>query len=152
MNQIRMIEISLNLGKLYRDKAAASFKEWQLTQDAEARMLAMTPPEDWPGKNEGARKTAAQQAYATDPALIEITKALAAARGQILSFDAEIQALEAERRGLEWAIRGQLVEKMSVIGVQSNGRGDPAETAFDDSAGYQVDQAAFQPIDDSLPF
>jgi hypothetical protein len=125
-------------------------EEWQFNQDALARRLELTPADGWQGKNAEQRDTARDQAFAADEQLQLIIANAEDAHVRAALTDGEIQALEAKRRSLEWAIRAQLIEALSRNGVQANhnpGQNSTGtnDTAFDDVADHQVDTAAFAP-------
>jgi len=145
MSSTRMLEIAIELGKLYREKAELSIKEWQTNQDADARRIELTPETGWPGKNEGERRAAMEKAFSADAVLKDLLGIAEDCHKEIELVASDIAALEAERRGLEWSIRSQLVTHLSLAGVQANHNGPIAETAFDDTADHRVDQAAFAP-------
>lgn len=143
----RLIEISIELGKLYELRAVAGLKEWSAGQDVSARQLELTPdPDEYKklGSNDTARKTALDKIFAEDKELNGFLDAQDQSHEETILVDADIQKLEAERRALEWSIRGQLVDALRAKQVDNNHRGDPAgDNAFDNVA----DQATLFELD-----
>lgn len=109
----RMQQIAARLGELYRLKSGAEFELEEQEREYDARLLAMTPTNDkglrtWPGSNEEQRETARKLAEAGDEVLIQMRANLSEHRAAAADFAADIAALEAERRGLEWTVRAGL--------------------------------------------
>lgn len=165
MNPSRMMEIAAKLGELYQARAGASLTEWQAAQDMERRVIEITPPEGWPGKNEEQRRAAKEAALLADDQYQQAWADHRTAHSATITIQADIDALEAERRALEWQVRAALVEALRDGGVQSNHRGDPAgNTAFDDAADDRIwrqefakaaPAASYQMLavdDDEIPF
>jgi hypothetical protein len=144
----RLIEISLELRQKYLAKADVQIGEWKLTQEDEAHKTFITPPDGWPGKNEEQRRVAAEKVFADDPALSGHKKELLNLRQKLITIDAEIQALDAERRALEWSIRNDLISRLSQAGVARDDQHEPADAVSD----HQLDQATFMPGDEEPPF
>lgn len=112
--------------------------------DITARELFLTPVDGWPGKNEAARDVAAAKVFDADPQLREQRAKRDDLRRLIAGLEAQVDALEDERRAWEWAIRDRLVEALA---GRRNGREAVEQTAFDDSADLavaeEVDQVPF---------
>lgn len=134
----------MRLGGLYQERAHAALHEWQHQQDADARRLALSPLEGWPGKNEGERKIAAERVFAGDEGLQGSLRLEAEAHAAIMLIDGEILAVEAERRALEWELRGQLVERLGSAGMERR-----VDTAFETVADAALDAGSFR---DEMPF
>jgi hypothetical protein len=144
MNTTRMMEIAKELGELYQARAGANLTEWQAGQDMERRVIEITPPEGWPGKNEEQRKTARETALQADELYQKAWADQRTAHSALLTVQGQIEALEAERRALEWQARAALVEALRDGGVQSNHRGDPAgDQVFDNTADHVIDQQSW---------
>lgn len=128
--QPRMLDIAKTLAGLYRQQAARQILAEGITRRLTDRTLALTPAEGWQGKNEGERKLAEQRTLAEDGYYQELTTQLAAYRDDLAMVVAEIQALEAERRALEWLVRQAITP------------GGPIETVLDDvQIEAEIDQA-----------
>jgi hypothetical protein len=138
METTRIVEIAVELAKKYQERAQVAVKEWQIHQDAEARKLFLIPPEGWPGKNQEQRDAARDKAFAEDEAISSIMDAQSAIRQETILLDGEIQALEAERRSLEWAIRARLVAALEQKNIQANHNGYRGDISFEDTADHQV--------------
>lgn len=140
MSAIRLVEIGLTLGDLYKASAVHRYQDWQCNQRLEKRKAEITPAEGWPGKNDKERKSGEEKAYLVDEIIQKSLSDLAELRADLAQTDAEIQALEAERRSLEWGIRSQMIGALTQAHIDANGRGDPAERAFDDAGQALTDQ------------
>ena len=154
MNTTRLIEISGALGILYIENRSVEITLAHHREDLAGRKLALAPADGWPGKNEGERKLTAEAAYATDEVCLALAKMIREDELQLSIVQAQTQALEAERRGLEWEIRARLVDVMSRNHVQANSSGPVEETAFDDAAQAQADNLPefYSAELDPLPF
>lgn len=136
MNAPRMLELSAKLGELYTARAQARILQWQHEQDAEARRVQLTPTgDDYKalGSNNDQRKASLEEIFANDETLKTIAEAVGEIRSDLETVQGEIDALEAERRALEWMVRARMVEALERNHVQPNHRGDPAYHAFDDA-------------------
>ena len=156
MDTIQILEIGIQLGDLYQERARAGLDEWQFNRDADARRLELTPADGWPGKNAEQRDAARDQAFAADEPLQQIIASAEDAKVRATLTDGDIQALEAKRRSIEWAIRAQLIEALSKNSVQPNHNGGASaagtanDTAFDDVADHVVEDQLFADLD--MPF
>ena len=139
MNTTRFLEIGNDLGLLYIESRNAEISLANHREDLAGRKLALAPADGWPGKNEGERKLASEAAYAADETCLALVRTIREDEMQASVVQAQIQALEAERRGLEWEIRARLVEAMSHSRVQANSNGPADETVFDDVIQAQAD-------------
>lgn len=108
----RLVAIGLRLGELYRARMGCELSTQDVKRNIERRELEITPPDGWPGKNEGDRKVARARAELDDPALIGLRDVYDALRTDYADYEAEIAALEAERRGLEWDARLRLASAL----------------------------------------
>lgn len=170
-----MIEIAIELKKLYSEQAQVDLRKWRLETDLDARAVYLTPAEGWPGKNEEQRNTAKERVLSEDTATQDMRKETAQCQEKRFTLSAQIQGLEAERRALEFSVREQLVTVLSFQGVA---RYDPearTDSAFDDAGlkradvstdrileelGYPSDEPAesvqqsafFSASDDDIPF
>jgi hypothetical protein len=149
MNTTRLIEIATILNAAYTKRAELSLKQWQLEHDLESRQLYLAPSEGWPGKNEAERKLAQAKTYQMDEACRKIEAQIAEVRQACAGIDASVSGLEAERRALEWEIRGELVKVLQQNHVEYSGQVE--DFAFDTATQLQLDQAAFN-VQDELPF
>lgn len=141
MNTTRLIEIAKRLIELYNQRGAQSLRLWHAEQDLELRQVALIPAEGWPGKNEGERKTAQTKAYKSDDVCEKIEAQIARHKTEVSTTDAEIAGLEAERRALEWEIRGELVKALQREHLEYSGPVE--ETAFDEALQSQLDELPF---------
>jgi len=140
MSATRLVEIGLTLGDLYKASAERRHQDWQCSQGNERRKVELTPAEGWPGKNDKERKAAEEKAYLEDEILQKGLADLAQIKVKLAQLEGEISALEAERRALEWGVRSQMVSALAQARVDTNGRGEPAERAFDDAGQAFTDQ------------
>lgn len=125
-------KIASDLGELYRLRQLNELRAWQLEQDLAARKVYLTPVDGWPGKNAEQREIEAQRVFGQDGTCQQIGQAISDLREDAAEVTGHIEALEAERRAAEWAIRGRLADALA---GRMNGRhGDAAESAFDDAA------------------
>lgn len=159
MNTTRMITIARELGLLYTAQRSAEIALAHQREDLDARRVALAPADGWPGKNEEQRKIAAGCAYAADETIRTIAGAIVAGEKTLATLAGQIAALEAERRALEWAIRGELVQALAGRRIEPESRGPVEEAAFDAAADAQViEQALAVPdeplyaLDDDFPF
>jgi len=145
MTYERLIEIVVELGVLYTSRRESMFKLWQIEKDIEGKKLYLTPPDGWPGKNEEQRRTAQGQVFEKDETLVALSADLLDTRKKGLEVDDKIKVLENERRAIEWLIRSQLVQTLSLNHIDHDG-GDVKDTAFDETAQAAVDQGATEQI------
>ncbi len=153
MNTTRLIEIAKQLTKDYTDRMSANLRLWQWEKDLEARQTAMIQPEGWPGSNKEAREDARTKAYQADETCQKIEVQIVTLRRLIAATDAEIAGLEAERRALEWEIRGELVKALQLNHLEYSGAVE--ETAFDEAAQAELDNPgayAYASSVDGVPF
>jgi len=142
--------IAKQLAHLYTERAALNLSEWQITKDIQARELALTPADGWPGKNEAARETAMRQAYAADDILIGLNDDLRHIKTYQSKNEGDREALEAERRAAEWQIRQRLCDALQARNVQSTGD----DSAFDEAMQQASDQLTDQVVSEEyeIPF
>ncbi len=140
--------IAKRLAHLYRDRAALNLTEWQINKDIQARELALTPADGWPGKNEAARETAMKMAFSADETLNELNSNLFSVKREQATNEGEREAIEAERRAAEWQIRQRLCDALQARGVVSNGD----DSAFDEATQSASDQMVDQAIEEEFPF
>ncbi len=139
--QTTLITLATVLAQLYRERAALNLTEWQITKDIQARELALTPADGWPGKNEAARETAMRQAFAADETLSNLNSDLFYLKRDQAVNEGEREAREAERRAYEWQIRQRLCDALQARGIVSTG---------DDSAFDEVTQQASDQLTDTV--
>lgn len=108
----RLTEIAQQLGKLYRDRAVDEMLLAKREVDERERKVLLIPDGGWPGKNEAERKAAESVALAGDEILKNIAELQKNTRNVLARGRGEIEALEAERRALEWEIRQALATAM----------------------------------------
>lgn len=129
----RMLKIAADLGQLYAERSGASIHKGHIEADLAGRVLFLTPPEGWPGKNAEQRDQARELCVRDDPVCTELREALREIENDLADNTADIDALEAERRALEWSIRGGMVAALQVKGISPSGNGNNRmETAFED--------------------
>lgn len=143
-----LLSIAQQLAQLYRDRSALNLTEWQITQDIQARELALTPVEGWPGKNEAARETAMHQSFSADETLQKLNAVLGQVKEDQATNEGEREAREAERRAYEWQIRQRLCDALQARGVQSPGD----DSAFDEVTQQASDQLTDQAVEEDFPF
>lgn len=130
----RMAEIAAQLGEEYRRRAEIQIDIVELQASIAGWQLKLVPPAGWTGSNQTARDVARDQAYRADPDLVVLTEELSAGEAWIITHNARIAVLEAERRALEWSVRARLAQAL----------GAPDEDAFTaalDGAAVEARQA-----------
>lgn len=132
----RLIDIAIDLGKLYQERIGAEIHKGGIEGDLEARVEFMTPAEGWPGKNAEQREIEKARAVDADGPCQEMRAVLRELENDLADIRADIEALEAERRALEWTIRGRLAEALS--GRRENHL-PVEEAAFDDGPLAAID-------------
>lgn len=139
-------EIAAELAEKRQIKAQTEMLKWQAGKDMEARLIELTPPEGWPGKNDGQRAAAKAKALAADDAYMTASDQADMATGALIELDAQITALEDERRAAEWEIRLRQVQALEAQ-IQGDRR-SPDGQLFDGQLQRQVDEQALgQPVD-----
>lgn len=105
-----MRKLADELAALYHDKAEASIELAHFEQDRENRLLALTPAEGWPGKNEEQRKTARELTVAADSFLQTIGKTQMEVSDKLARIDGEISGLQVQFQAERWEVRRAHVE------------------------------------------
>ncbi len=111
-----LISIARQLAELYNKRAGAILTKYMLERD-----IVLIPAEDWHGKN----------AELSDEKIVNLIKQMDGCVEEIADVIGSIEALEAQRRAIEWAIRSDMVDALNKRNVQPNHRGGQ-DTAFDD--------------------
>jgi len=106
------MQLSEKLADLYRTRADQLIREWHAEKDLAARELEITPPDGWPGKNAEERTLSKERAFHADETRSKILAIVEDAHPNLLSIEGEIEALEAERRAMEWQIRLRYIEQL----------------------------------------
>ena len=133
----RFVEIATELGPLYHQRAMTAFTVKLLLGDIESRKVELIPDGGWPGSNDAQRKAAAESAYRADGLLYKLRDDLAQQEFIVADVTAEIERLEAERRALEYRVKGALARAFGAdpaedIDVFSKvATPDPAETEME---------------------
>jgi hypothetical protein len=127
----RLTIIGRELGQLYHRRNYLTAETTDTEIILAARELELSPADGWPGKNAEERKLSQERAFVADEVITRGREYLTTLKGSELGTLADIEALEAERRAIEWMIRAQLAEALA--GRREN-RGDVADTGFDDAA------------------
>jgi hypothetical protein len=128
----RLIAIAAELGKLYEQRANLSFTRWSIGQDIERRKIELIPADGWPGKNSEERKSAEARAQNADARLQELDKSTWEVEQGMFTVIGNIERLEAERRALEWSIRGKLADAVHGKGDDTHKPDREFETVLDD--------------------
>lgn len=105
MDQERFAIIAATLGEFYRRVKRLEYQRDITQTEIDTRRIEITPEGGWPGSNEAARKTAAEQAGYADQALHALNLILRDLQHSLAAFQGEIMALEAERRGMEYQVK-----------------------------------------------
>ena len=142
--------IAKQLSGLYIERAALNLTEWQITRDIQARELALTPADGWPGKNEAARETAMRQAFYADEMLKELNDNLGMIKREQSENEGDREALEAERRAAEWGIRQRLCDALQARNVQSTGDDSAFDEAMQQASDKLTDTVVSEEYD--IPF
>ena len=108
----RVMAVAKEIGKLGHRIAEAVVAEGELANAAALREFMLTPAEGWPGTNDKARDAAKKTACAADAGLQQELALLSAKSKEIKLLNADMVALEAERRGIETWVRLQLARAL----------------------------------------
>lgn len=131
-------EIAAELAEKRQIKAQTELLKWQAGKDMEARLIELTPPEGWPGKNDGQRAAAKAKALAADDAYMTASDQADMAAGALFELDAQIAALEDERRAAEWEVRLRQVETLAAM-IQNDHK-SPDGQLFDGVVQNEVEE------------
>lgn len=156
-----LTEIAQKLGELYKERSQKTFADWQHTEDLKARKLYLTPAEGWQGKNAEQREVEAERTFDGDEPCRNMAREISYVKNSLSTIEGFILALEAERRALEWDIRGGLVE--ALLGKRNESNRNGVEQAFDDAGQATVDdeldktleemnEHAVEFVEDDVPF
>jgi len=150
MNEKRLLEIAIELMAIYHHRHDHEITRAHRKADAEARILALTPPEGWPGKNAEQRDHERARALATDETLMARRKLLTEDEENIASTETQIRILETERRALEWGIRAEMVRALS--GNRNDASQPVEENGLDDAADMAMVTEVQEEFQEDLPF
>lgn len=111
----KFLTIGHQLSTLDRQLAIYKLNLDHHIEDIAGRALAITPDGGWSGKNESERKTASDKAFAADETIQKLLDLKREAEDNVMTTQAKIEALEDERRALEWTVKATYV--MQYAGV-----------------------------------
>lgn len=117
----KLIEIAEALGDDYSDQAVLELCLARQREELAWRKIQLMPEEGWPGKNEELRKAAAEKASAADEACRMMIANIRQDENSLVELTAQIRAVEAYRRALEWGIRERLASMLSGQGAPGAG-------------------------------
>lgn len=139
----RLLHLAGELKQLYAGQRLVEVALAHKREDLVARKFYLAPADGWPGKNEEQRRTAQEKAFAEDDVCASLGKLIRDNEARLAEFSAQVAALEAERRAIEWAVRIGIVEALTGQAIEA-----PApveETAFDETTAARLEQALFAP-------
>jgi hypothetical protein len=145
MDAQRLLHIATELSGHYLARRSAQIDLGNQVKDYTARLLAITPAEGWPGKNDDARKLAARQAEASDETLRAIGKRQREIENDLSNIEVAIEQLGAERRAIEWVIRDRMAAALG------SGRGDPVDSGIADDTDGLADLGADRELSEQFP-
>jgi hypothetical protein len=129
----QLLPIARQLAKLYKVRAGAMNARRQLERDLEIAKIDKSPTEGWPGKNAEERKLAQEKAFISDQDITKTDNMIDDCLEELSEATGQIEALEAERRAIEWSIRDSLVDAMMRRHIQSDNC-QQVDGVFDDVA------------------
>jgi len=148
------INLASQLSNSYIERSERKLDLERLEAELYERELFITPLEGWDGKNAEQRELSKARAMAMDETYQAIQEKAQRQKDSLSLLVGVIEALEAERRGVEWDIRANLVTVMA-----GKLRGETSATledaVFDDAAGCEMDDQVFgdtTPVEEELPF
>jgi len=150
MNEKRLLEIAIELMAIYHHRHDYDIRLVHRRADAEARVLALTPPDGWPGKNAEQRDLEKSRALAADETLKAMQVLIAEDEESIASTNTQITMLELERRAIEWGIRAEMVRALS--GNRNDAAQPVEENGFDDAADQILTDNIQAEIQEEIPF
>lgn len=110
-----MQKIADDLAKLYANKANVSIELSHLEQDKEGLMLALTPPDGWPGSNAEKQRTNRDLACASDGVLQNIAKLQRPLADELMRIEGGISALQVQFQAARWEVRRAHVEVVRAL-------------------------------------
>ncbi len=128
----QLLPIARQLAKLYKVRAGAMNARRQLERDIELIKVDKSPIDGWPGKNAEERKLAQEKAFLADQDITRIDNMIDDCLEELSEATGQIEALEAERRAIEWSIRDSLVDALMRRHIQSDNL--QVDGVFDDVA------------------
>lgn len=128
----QLLPIARQLADLYKVRAGAINTRRQLERDMELVKVDKSPADGWPGKNAEERKLAQEKAFLADQDITRIDNMIDDCLEELAEATGQIEALEAERRAIEWSIRDGLVDALMRRNIQSNHQS--IDGSFDDVA------------------
>lgn len=120
--------------------------------DLDARQLALTPADGWPGKNEEARSTARTKTFADDPVCKELAVKISGLRTDLATLDADILGAETDRRAGEWTEKQRYATILERHYMDTSPAPQAAAPAPAAPQGADDDAAPADALNDELPF
>lgn len=108
------ITLAQELADLYPQRAAHQIVIELLQASLDKLTIRLAPLEGWEGKNQELRDLAKARAFLENQEYTELQNALNKTRGDLLTVNSKIEALEAQRRGLEMFTRIRLTEMLMI--------------------------------------
>lgn len=143
MTQNRMVEIAKVLGAIYKELSDCAYALSLTGAARQAHIAKVTPEGGWPGKNPEERKAAESKTLTADPELAAIAEAARKIEARQSELTGQRDALEAERRALEWTVRENLVN--ALIATRTPQDDAYQDAAFDAAATEAATKAALPP-------
>lgn len=136
----RLVELGKQIGTIAKAIKMSDIELDALSRAIDDRKLFITPEGGWVGKNEAERGVAANKTFASDEDLIKMvdSKIAETKKQQVLVSD--LALFEAERRGIEFAVRDALAKAL--------GGYDESGPEFDTVADKEVDGRYFKKTQD----
>ncbi len=135
-------ELATQLAQLYRLRKTIQIELSHQEADYAARVIALSPADGWPGKNESQRDIAKASAVLSDEVCQRIQSQIRSLRDDLAQTEADIEAAEALRRGAEWETREGLRRVLGQGGEATGETHEPTDQSFDDTLDRATDTAA----------
>jgi hypothetical protein len=136
------INLASQLSNSYIERSERKLDLERLEAELYKREVFLTPLEGWAGKNAEQRELDRARFLGNDETYQAIQEKVREQKDALSLLAGTIEALEAERRGVEWDIRANLVTVMA-----GKLRGETSvvveDAAFDDAAGCEMDYQVF---------
>lgn len=137
----RLFQINRELDDLRKEAISTAIQKKQAETRYQERILEITPPEGWEGKNDTQRKHSEAIAVTNDETLAEIRLTILHFEEDLQYNESDQQKLHDERRAIEWTVR------MQMVGLTfPNHPEERPDNAFDDQAQAEIDEQIVEEI------